>query len=569
MPTARYESRHFARSGEFGDSFFRGAFATNVLMICRRVAFAALTLCAAARTASGQQVRGTVRAIPNGHPLSGAVALLLDSADRPLARAITSEAGAYQLEWRLGARRVRIVRLGFKASTIDVAPIGTDVFVETRMVPLPTLLEPVTSLANSRCPRTAGQSAALGLWQQARVGLLAMLVARDADPPALSLLSYSRMPVANAEARYQRVTATEGRWVMAFGAAQSADQFLDRGFVEETPTGERLFYGPDAETLFNEAFQTVYCLSLVPPDHQRRTEVGVRFVRPERRRGRVDLDGIMWLDTAQRRLQSLEFRYVGLDVRSERLRPGGRVHFREMPNGALLMDLWSIRNVAFVRDSSRALRDLSVATEHERRYFVTEGGGAILRASWPDGREWHAEFPTVVITIVDERGKPIKGAYVALDSTHYHASADSGGVAHIGDVLPGPYRVVVAEAASLAAINVTATDGKHVVVGDDSVAAVRLVVPRSAFAQRCGPDEVRIVARVSDSTNRPSANTPWTVGPRHGRTDSKGLLQSCVTAAIGDTIQLSLGRPDSPRRPLVIVRHFIRDKIIGLRVQVP
>ena len=50
------------------------------------------------------------------------------------------------------------------------------------MAPLPNLIQAVHVIANSRCRVRKDRAEALGLWEQARAGLLATIVAREENP---------------------------------------------------------------------------------------------------------------------------------------------------------------------------------------------------------------------------------------------------------------------------------------------------------------------------------------------------------------------------------------------------
>ena len=64
--------------------------------------------------------------------------------------------------------------------------------VNARMTALPTMLEPVRVLDQPNCPRRDDRPAALALWELAQTGLLATLVAREANPGAMVRIAYHR-----------------------------------------------------------------------------------------------------------------------------------------------------------------------------------------------------------------------------------------------------------------------------------------------------------------------------------------------------------------------------------------
>ena len=54
----------------------------------------------------------------------------------------------------------------------------------------------------------------------------------------------------------------------------------------------------------------------------------------------MDVDGTLWIDTAQRRIIEIEFRYLGLGADADAMRSGGSVSFWEMPNGVTFVSRW-------------------------------------------------------------------------------------------------------------------------------------------------------------------------------------------------------------------------------------
>ena len=95
--------------------------------------------------------------------------------------------------------------------------------------------------------------------------------------------------------------------------------------------------------MIDDAFARGYCFNIAAPDTSRPHAIGLGFVRADRKRGHVDIEGTVWIDSVSRSLTDIVFHYVGLDKRSERLRPGGRIEFRTMQNGATMIDRWYLR----------------------------------------------------------------------------------------------------------------------------------------------------------------------------------------------------------------------------------
>jgi hypothetical protein len=239
----------------------------------------------------------------------------------------------------------------------------------------------------------------------------------------------------------------------AYRAAHGALDFVRRGFAADVD-GSRLYYAPDADVLLDDGFAAGYCFHIMEPARDRANQVGLGFVAANRRDGRVDVDGALWIDTVARSLVDIRFRYAGLDSRVEPLRPGGRVEFRELANGVVLLDRWMLRLVGTTTDSASDIvrreleltgRTQELAQYRRTRFMVSEVGGELARASWPDGYTWSGSLGTLALTVVNDSGVPAIGRTVRLEGTDYEARTDSAGRLRIPDLAPGPYSVVVAD----------------------------------------------------------------------------------------------------------------------------
>src|SRR6185437_9181742 len=93
---------------------------------------------------------------------------------------------------RGGARRIRVVRIGFRPRDLALPAGQADVRLDIDLPLLPTLLEPVAVRANPRCPLRTDRAAAFALLEQARAGLLASVVEREASPARLVRLAFDR-----------------------------------------------------------------------------------------------------------------------------------------------------------------------------------------------------------------------------------------------------------------------------------------------------------------------------------------------------------------------------------------
>ncbi len=548
--------------------------------------FAVLLALVAASIAQSQEVRGSVRDSASRQPIAGAVLMLLDSSGSVLGRNISDERGQYRIALSSGIRRMRVQRIGFRRREVEIPPATNGIAqLDIAMMAIPMLLEPVRVSANPSCARRDDDAAAFALLEQARSGLLATLVAREAKPPALVRYTFERaMDGTTDRARTMTVQKDSvGRTITSFSAVHSAADFVRRGFVDDDAR-EQTFFAPDAEVLLDSAFANGYCFRVVRSGRERggANQIGLGFVAADRKRGRVDVDGVLWIDTVARALRDMEFRYAGLDSRVERYRPGGTISFREMPNGAVLIDRWTLRLIGASTDSlpddgavragGRRLRGEPASQSGSPRFYASESGGELAHARWSDTESWHAALGTLNARVLTVDGQPAVGVSVSLSGTPYRAVSDSTGQVIVRDLVPGPYSIVVIDSALLAIDLTIPTTGTFVAARDSTVATS--FVARNAdeyVVRRCmdygrytyaATDSTRVIARITDDGGRPMENVrwqarvnsgasatalgdgnSWVLIPQHGVTGTDGVLQICSPALRhGATIEIEAWR---------------------------
>lgn len=504
-----------------------------------------------------QRLHGTIRDSVSQRAVPGVVLLQLDSAGRTLARSISGARGDYSFSRQRAARWLRAQRIGFLPRTVAL-PGGTgELAVDLALSSLPRFLEP-TRVVASGCPRRDDTGIALALLEQARAGLLAAVVSREKAPAALTRLTFER----RLQGEEERVLAQEvridsaARTSRSFVAARSGADLARIGFLEERG-GESILHGPDADVLLDDDFIGAYCFHLARPQAARATQIGLAFAPARRLKDRIDIEGTLWVDTIARSLSDIEFRYRGLDPRIEAFGPGGRVAFREVGDGMVLIDQWSLRLVGTSLDTVRApLGRLATARPEVRtRFNLSESGGEVAAARWPGGHAWEAPLGAVEFSLRDAQGRAAPGARVRLAGTDYAGTTDSAGRVRLGWLLPGPYAVVV-EDSLLARIGVVIDAKVRFTAVRDSLHSVSLQLPTAEdhVGERCeGPrffegDSVPWVAgRVVDGDDRPVVDVRVVIRRELGdgnwrpvdddyRTGSDGLFWICAK-------QLRLGMP--------------------------
>ncbi len=510
-----------------------------------------------------QDVRVVVHDSANGRPVPGVVLLFLDSTGGTLARNITNERGEYRANMRAGVRRVRALRIGFRAREVavprdDGAPIRLDI----AMVVIPTLLEPMRARALATCPVRADASVAFALLEQARAGLLATVVAREANPATLKLLRYERvMEGVSDRVDNQNVRVDSGtKRSVSFEAAGAARDFVRRGFTTDSGT-TRTYFGPDADVLLDDDFLLGYCIRL-ESSPKRPNQVGLAFSPAERRRGRIDIDGALWIDTLARALRDIQFKYAGAVEHWPGVpEQGGSISFREMPNGVAFIDRWNLGLVGAGTDTT--YRAGTNGPSVHRWFFMRSSGGEVARAIWPDGTAWKGSLGTVRLRVVDDKGTPARNLIVRLGESDYIGSPDERGDVEFVDVFPGPYKVNVIHP-DLAEKGVTLGTPLRVFAERDSISLATLVAPpiqdfRKAACAQGGRGTWLVVSVLRERRAVPDAK--WELGEElgtanefvavTGRTDREGTFALCLKLTPGITHQVRLtGSPNE--RPVMM-----------------
>jgi Carboxypeptidase regulatory-like domain len=471
---------------------------------------------ASSDTAFGQEVRGTVREIGNRQPIAGAVVVLLDSSSKTLGRNITDERGRYRVVVSTATTQLRFLRIGFRPATVQLrrsaATIDT---VDVLMTALPTMLEPMKVSANA-CPRRDDAGQALGLLEQARASLLNSVVAREASPGSAVRLRFQRMMdgtsdrIARQTVRVDSVAQSES----PFASVRSGSQFVHDGFTKDDVAGIT-FYAPDADALLDDAFIAGYCFRLIRADRDHPTEVGLGFYAASRARSRVDIDGVLWVDTTARQLRRLEFGYVGLDRSLDPARPGGRLSFREMANGVVIIDRWSLRLPVVSNDSVAAGYSPSCVGEScfnaytlRGRLDAQETGGEVARISWPTGLVWDAPLGALRLTALTHARLPAAGTLVRLEDTDYSGRVGANGEVTLDRLLPGPYELVVLDSL-LQPLGITLQTPVRFEAARDSIHRATIDVPTAEdfVFERCRHD-----GNWKDFSPRKRPGAVWVLG---------------------------------------------------------
>jgi hypothetical protein len=553
----------------------------------RDATIAALLASTLTQALAAQVFRGTVNDSASHQPVSGAVVMLLDSAGAVLGRNITNERGRYSVAYVRVARWMRVVRIGFQPREIRVVDAaGPDRSLDVSMAPFTTRLAPVRVSDKSNCPRRLDRATVFAFWEQARAGLLNTVVARESSPMSVSRLYFERRMDGTSEriTRFEVSGDSAGNSLTSFNAVHSAHDFVSFGFSADS-AGTPLMFGPDADVLLDDAFAQGYCFRIAESSKVRPGQIGLAFAPADRRPGRVDIDGTLWIDTSARALRDIDFRYAGLNPTTDKFRPGGMISFRSMANGVVLIDRWFLRLFDATRDTVYMGNCRTNCTRIREVWNTAETGGELAHAVWPDGQSWSASLGSLRVLALTSSGRPARGTAVQLPGTPYSATSDSSGTIVIRDLLPGPYSLTIVDK-RVAELGFSLPTPLSFVAARDSTHRATLTIPTAEEyvtglclrnRQWKVNDSTYILGRVVIPGGSPvhhakvsialqSNDGQWNWLPEYYWTGTDGVFQSCgrsFTAA--RTVLVRVSREGTPSVDAV---RFITGNLTIVRIPV-
>ncbi len=435
-----------------------------------------LALATTPAVAEAQRVTGTIIDAPSRLGVAGAVLSQLDAGGRTLSRVLSGAGGRFAIVLDANARSVRVVRLGYVPRSLSLRDLEPGEIVLQR---IPQSMAPVRVAARG-CPVRPDDARALGLLDQTRDGLLAAVVSREGEPVSVVRLRFERQVERDGSHDAQRVWIDSASGTRTtFSTARSAADLVERGFLEELEEGGLVLHAPDADVFLDDAFVNAYCFHVVRPSPERPHQAGLGFAPARRERGRVDVEGTVWVDTAGRELREIQFRYAGLPREVDALRPGGHVTFLALSNGLVLVDRWQLRLVGISYDTlpTPGLRAGALPVVRDRMH-ISESGGEVAAVRWP-GNAYDAPLGALSLIVQTPDSQPAIGAVLRLDGTDYRATTDSSGRARMDRLLPGPYSLVVLDP-RLASIDLPLETGVRFEARRDSLHFAAFTLPTLA-----------------------------------------------------------------------------------------
>jgi carboxypeptidase family protein len=459
---------------------------------------------------------------------------------------------------------LRAIRIGFQPRELRLpAPRPlTSISLDLRMLQLPALLSTMKVSARKLCPGSEGRTDAFVLWEQARAGLLAAVVAREAKPATVTTLTFERALSPWDEQVHQlRVQARTGVTARPFLASGPPAEFVSTGYMQEDATG-RTWHAPDADVMLDESFAATHCFHIETADNVHRDAIGLAFEPSPGRDSLVDVSGVLWLDRAVPALQELDFRFTSLEPAAVSASAGGQLTFRTMPNGVVFIERWVMRmpvlTLAYAEGSNERVTTRDQRDRTNRRNLrvseVRERGGEVTSAQWPDGTRFDAT-PGKVSGRILKKGtqEPIPHALVYLDGSADTTSTDSTGRFSLSPVVPGRYSLKATDT-TLAAYT-----------PKRSVARVFEVVrdQESNITIELSPLDPRLSARggTTSTQSAPSASVPSASVPNATPLPPVTILDS-VRPAVPQRNYLSPGLRAFEERRARGLGHFISEETL-------
>jgi hypothetical protein len=451
------------------------------------------------RSWAQQAVRGVVREGGTSVPLPGVVVEALDRDGAAVARTIADANGRFSLAPPASVVRLRAIRIGYRP--LDVALPSSSNPLELVMERIPRLLNAVRVSDHELCPGSTDRGSAFQLWEQARAGLLAAIVAREAKPAVATTAVFQRNMLASDNLiSWQHVDRHTGQTTRPFVAFAAPARFALEGYLREVDN-ERLFMAPDADVLLDESFAATHCFHLQAADAAHPDQVGLAFVPiPTHPDSLVDVSGTIWIDRTNPTLRSFDFRYTNLEPAAVRAGAGGHLEFVTGSNGVSFIPRWTL----WLPILSPLLQPADRSPDpfprprrrQDRRDFrveeIREAGGYVLQATWSDGTTWRDSASAITGRVV-QRGssRPLAQVLVTLAGTADTVMTDEHGAFALTNMIPGRYSVVVADTA-LSAFTPPRSEARVITVSRGQVVDLRMQLPSvfDAIAQACRGQKV-------------------------------------------------------------------------------
>lgn len=385
---------------------------------------------------AAQTVVGMVVEAETGHPVVGAMVVLVDEDGEEHGQGLTNQEGRYTVEAPSSGRyAVRARRIGRRTVTSGFLELEDGARLErTLESPAEVLgLEGLTAEGEDQCRLHPAEGEEMArLWEEARQALELEARSREREAYRYQLRNHTRQLDPDDGRVLSEQSHPVGGYMEQPYESLPVDELLEGGWVRDEGGGatpEWVAYAPDGAALLSDAFMDAHCFG-VRREADREGLVGLSFEPVEDPR-EPGLRGVLWLDEATAELRLLSFRFTHLPSSQLRNAPipgdalGGELEFMGLPDGSWVVSRWALRLPVL------AIRDQQWQDDRQERIVVAEvreTGGQVLEVRRPDGETVARPSGTRVTgTVRDARGEPLAGAVAYLEGTAYEANTDPSG----------------------------------------------------------------------------------------------------------------------------------------------
>lgn len=541
----------------------RGTFIPFTAMRLRTVTLAAALAAAPLSPSAAQLVQGRL-AEDGGAPVPQMLVVLLDTAGRQRAGAISGDDGAFVLRAPEGGRfTLRVERVGY-ASTVtppfDLAPgetVERRIVVNGRPIALDAIV--VDGGGSRGCavrPGTGEQTATV--WEEARKALNSAAYGEEHHLFRYRVARFQRDLDPSSGRVLHETSSEQGALAVHPFASPPAAQLSAHGWIQNTERGT-LYFGPDPAVLVSDEFLDDHCLRIANDRAAAGDSlVGVAF-EPVGGRRVPEIRGVLWLSRRTAELRRVEYTYTGLPPRIQSPRLGGTVEYARVAGGPWIVRRWSIRmpQVEVVR-TGPALAASGHELDSGRLVGVREDGGEVISTLPPLGAP-AARSTAIAGTVWDSAAAaPLAGARVFVSGTSLEAATDAAGRFRIETGAAGNFTVAFVAPKGLA--SAVPPRPATVTVAEGETAEVSLATPgvRTLAAALCpaaaGSGVVIGTVRGGAAAGA-RVRATWSESPRRTRTaeavaNDAGVYAFCAVPA-GRALALSATVDGAPARASV------------------
>jgi hypothetical protein len=373
-----------------------------------------LVLVPTAAQARAQEITGTITSATEATPVAGAIVILIDATGSRVAGTLSESNGRYRLRVPVpGTFSLRVDVIGFRSVTVPPFPVAADAAV-TRDIQFTfarTQLPAVAVTATSTCDRVGDETGdAPRLWSEVRKTLEASRIAIEERRFTVALRRFERtIGLPDSTLRASRTWTQTAVSENPFETL-TPDAVARGGFAVDADSA-RLYYAPDARILLADSFVASHCFGTrrSGPDGA----IGLTF-RPQQTAKRIDISGVLWLDSATAELRSLEYRY--LPALSRHDVGGGMVAFGRYPTGVWGVQRWMIRLPVLRVFESRFRPDGSLGAFVDTMVVAFRDVGGEVIASGASASSANTAGTRLRGTVFDStQAEPLRGARVTIE----------------------------------------------------------------------------------------------------------------------------------------------------------